>query len=50
MKRWNAQRGPMSHGSKFHRAPGSMEHLQIHQEHLRINICQDIWELLIRQF
>ena len=24
IKRWNAQRGPMSHGSKFHRAPGSM--------------------------
>lgn len=22
------------------------EHLQIHQEHLRINICQDIWELI----
>ena len=22
--RWNASRGPMSHGSKFHRAPGSM--------------------------
>lgn len=24
IKRWNAHRGPMSHGSKFHRAPGSM--------------------------
>ena len=24
IKRWGAQRGPMSHGSKFHRAPGSM--------------------------
>ena len=24
IKRWNAARGPMSHGSKFHRAPGSM--------------------------
>ena len=24
IKRWNASRGPMSHGSKFHRAPGSM--------------------------
>ncbi|MCR6514649.1 MAG: 50S ribosomal protein L3 [Clostridium sp.] len=24
IKRHNAQRGPMSHGSKFHRAPGSM--------------------------
>jgi len=24
IKRWNAQRGPMSHGSKFHRAVGSM--------------------------
>ena len=24
IKRWNAQRGPMTHGSKFHRAPGSM--------------------------
>lgn len=24
IKRYNAQRGPMSHGSKFHRAPGSM--------------------------
>ena len=24
IKRWNAQRGPMSHGSKFKRAPGSM--------------------------
>ncbi|WP_294350060.1 50S ribosomal protein L3 [uncultured Clostridium sp.] len=24
IKRWNQQRGPMSHGSKFHRAPGSM--------------------------
>lgn len=24
IKRWNANRGPMSHGSKFHRAPGSM--------------------------
>ena len=24
IKRWNAGRGPMSHGSKFHRAPGSM--------------------------
>lgn len=23
IKRWNANRGPMSHGSKFHRAPGS---------------------------
>lgn len=23
IKRWNGQRGPMSHGSKFHRAPGS---------------------------
>lgn len=23
IKRWNFQRGPMSHGSKFHRAPGS---------------------------
>ena len=24
IKRWNQQRGPMTHGSKFHRAPGSM--------------------------
>ena len=24
IKRWNGQRGPMSHGSKFHRAVGSM--------------------------
>ena len=24
IKRWNANRGPMSHGSKFHRAVGSM--------------------------
>ncbi|MPQ42785.1 50S ribosomal protein L3 [Clostridium tarantellae] len=24
IKRWNFQRGPMSHGSKFHRAVGSM--------------------------
>lgn len=24
IKRWHAARGPMSHGSKFHRAPGSM--------------------------
>jgi large subunit ribosomal protein L3 len=24
IKKWNQQRGPMSHGSKFHRAPGSM--------------------------
>lgn len=24
IKRWNAQRGPMTHGSKFHRAVGSM--------------------------
>lgn len=24
IKKWNAQRGPMSHGSKFHRAVGSM--------------------------
>ena len=24
IKRWNASRGPMSHGSKFDRAPGSM--------------------------
>ena len=24
IKRFNAHRGPMSHGSKFHRAPGSM--------------------------
>lgn len=24
IKRWGAHRGPMSHGSKFHRAPGSM--------------------------
>ncbi|MFA9397138.1 MAG: 50S ribosomal protein L3 [Clostridiaceae bacterium] len=24
IKRWNSSRGPMSHGSKFHRAPGSM--------------------------
>ena len=24
IKRWNQSRGPMSHGSKFHRAPGSM--------------------------
>jgi large subunit ribosomal protein L3 len=24
MKRWNAGRGPMSHGSKFHRHPGSI--------------------------
>jgi len=24
IKRWNAHRGPMTHGSKFHRAPGSM--------------------------
>ncbi|MEY8001698.1 50S ribosomal protein L3 [Clostridium sp. Mt-5] len=24
IRRWNAQRGPMSHGSKFHRAVGSM--------------------------
>ena len=24
IRRWNAQRGPMSHGSKFKRAPGSM--------------------------
>lgn len=23
IKRWNAHRGPMTHGSKFHRAPGS---------------------------
>lgn len=23
IRRWNFQRGPMSHGSKFHRAPGS---------------------------
>lgn len=23
IKRWHTQRGPMSHGSKFHRAPGS---------------------------
>ena len=23
IKRWNQSRGPMSHGSKFHRAPGS---------------------------
>ena len=24
IKSWNQQRGPMTHGSKFHRAPGSM--------------------------
>ena len=24
IKRWNAHRGPMTHGSKFHRAVGSM--------------------------
>lgn len=24
IKKWNAHRGPMTHGSKFHRAPGSM--------------------------
>ncbi|MHB1314906.1 MAG: 50S ribosomal protein L3 [Christensenellales bacterium] len=24
IKRWNQHRGPMAHGSKFHRAPGSM--------------------------
>jgi len=24
IKRWNQHRGPMTHGSKFHRAPGSM--------------------------
>lgn len=24
IKRWNAHRGPMSHGSKYHRRPGSM--------------------------
>ena len=24
IKRWNQQRGPMTHGSKFKRAPGSM--------------------------
>ena len=24
IKRWNANRGPMTHGSKFHRAVGSM--------------------------
>jgi len=24
IKRWNQSRGPMTHGSKFHRAPGSM--------------------------
>ncbi len=24
IKRWNFHRGPMSHGSKFHRAPGSL--------------------------
>jgi len=24
IKRWGAARGPMTHGSKFHRAPGSM--------------------------
>ncbi|CDF58889.1 LSU ribosomal protein L3p (L3e) [Thermobrachium celere DSM 8682] len=24
VKRWNANRGPMSHGSKYHRAVGSM--------------------------
>jgi large subunit ribosomal protein L3 len=24
IKRWGQQRGPMTHGSKFHRAPGSM--------------------------
>ena len=24
IRRWNAQRGPMTHGSKFHRAVGSM--------------------------
>lgn len=24
IKRWHASRGPMTHGSKFHRAPGSM--------------------------
>lgn len=24
IRRWNANRGPMTHGSKFHRAPGSM--------------------------
>ncbi|MGI5876985.1 MAG: 50S ribosomal protein L3 [Christensenellales bacterium] len=24
IKRWNQRRGPMTHGSKFHRAPGSL--------------------------
>ena len=50
IKRWNANRGPMSHGSKFHRAVGSMgassdpsrtfknKHMPGHMGHVQVTV------------
>ena len=43
IKRWNFRRGPMSHGSKFHRA-SVPEALQARQKSLRGERALGIWE------
>ena len=43
-------RGPMTHGSKFHRAVGSMGASSDPSRTFKNKICQDIWVMLIQQY
>lgn len=50
IKRWNGHRGPMSHGSKFHRAVGSMGGSSDPSRTFKNKKCQDIWDTRILQY
>lgn len=45
VKRYGQHRGPMAHGSKFHRHQGSNGSTQVQAVCLRARECQDTWEV-----
>ena len=51
IKRHNQHRGPMTHGSKFHRHAGSNGAALIQVKYSRVKkLCQDTWEARKLQF
>lgn len=51
IKRWGQHRGPMTHGSGYHRGPGSMGMcVRIPEECLRVRDCPDTWVLTELQY
>ena len=50
IKRHNQHRGPMAHGSKFHRHAGSNGAASDRVKYLRAKRCQDTWEQRRLQF